>query len=76
MRDALLRVRDILARVGTLRHDHTTEYLEGVEMIDLSRRTRQTPVMQGEAVLLIADEDLARVVTMLLRHANFRAVTA
>ncbi len=71
VRAALLRVRDILTRVGTLRHDHTTEYLEGVEMIDLSRRTRQTPVMQGEAVLLIADEDLARVVAMLLKHAGF-----
>lgn len=68
---ALTRVRDILQRVGTLRHDHTTEYLEGIEMIDLSRRTRQTPVLQGEALLLIGDEAVARVVAMLLKHAGF-----
>jgi DNA-binding response OmpR family regulator len=71
VRRSLERVQEILHRVGTLRHDQTTEYLDGIEMIDLSRRTRQTPVIQGEALLLVPDQNLARVVAMLLRHAGF-----
>lgn len=69
--DALLRISDIMQRVGNLRHDHTTEYIDGIPMIDLSRRTRATPVVHGEALLGMPEGDVARVVGMLLRHAGY-----
>jgi DNA-binding response OmpR family regulator len=72
IRQALERVRETLARVATLRHDQTTDYLDGVKMIDLSRRTVPAPVQAGVALLWLADEDLARVVGSLLKHAGFR----
>lgn len=71
IRDALLRISDIMQRVGNLRHDHTTEYIDGIAMIDLSRRTRATPVVHGEALLGMPEGDVARVVSMLLRHAGY-----
>lgn len=71
IRDALLRISEILQQVSSLRHDHTTEYVDGIEMIDLSRRTRATPVVQGEALLGMPEGDVARVVTMLLTHAGY-----
>lgn len=71
IRDALLRIGEILQQVSNLRHDHTTEYVDGVAMIDLSRRTRSTPVVQGEALLGMPEGDVARVVGMLLRHAGY-----
>lgn len=71
IRDSLLRISDIMQRVGNLRHDHTTEYIDGIAMIDLSRRTRATPVVQGEALLGMPEGDVARVVGMLLRHAGY-----
>lgn len=71
IRDALLRISEILQQVSSLRHDHTTEYVDGIEMIDLSRRTRATPVVQGEALLGMPEGDVSRVVTMLLTHAGY-----
>ncbi len=71
VRQALQRISDILERVSTLRHDQTTDYLDGISMIDLSRRTRPAPALAGEAVLWLPDEDLARVASSLLRHAGF-----
>lgn len=71
IKQALERVRDTLARVATLGHDQTTDYLDGIKMIDLSRRTSAVPVQAGEALLYLADEDLARVVGSLLKHAGF-----
>ncbi len=71
VKQALQRISDILERVSSLGHDQTTEYLAGVPMIDLSRRTRPTPTHAGEAVLWLPDEDLARVVASLLRHGGF-----
>jgi signal transduction histidine kinase len=71
VKHALQRISAILERVGSLGHDQTTEYLAGVPMIDLSRRTRPMPAHAGEAVLWLPDEDLARVVASLLRHGGF-----
>ena len=71
VKGALQRISEILERVGSLGHAQTTEYLEGVPMIDLSRRTRPMPAHAGVAVLWLPDEDLARVVASLLRHAGF-----
>jgi DNA-binding response OmpR family regulator len=71
VKDALQRISEILERVSSLGHAQTTEYLAGVPMIDLSRRTRPTPAHAGEAVIWLPDEDLARVVALLLRHGGF-----
>lgn len=72
IREALGRIRDILARLGTLEDARTTEYLDGVRMIDLSRRSQPTPLQLGDAVLWFPDDDIARVVSMLLTHSGFR----
>ncbi len=72
IREALGRIRDILARLSTLEDAGTTEYLEGIRMIDLSRRSQPMPVQLGDAVLWFPDDDIARVVTMLLTHAGFQ----
>ena len=40
-------------------------------MIDLSRRTQAAQLTLGGAVVFIPDEDLARVVGLLLKHAGF-----
>ncbi len=71
VREQLERIRETLERVGTLRHDRTTPYLDHVPMIDLSRRTQQIPIYIGEAVLHLPEPDTERVVAMLLRHAGF-----
>ncbi|HXG44077.1 MAG TPA: response regulator [Gemmatimonadales bacterium] len=74
IREALARIHATLQRIGTLRHDRTVEYLDGVAMIDLSHRTQPLPVQQGEALLHLPDDDTARVVSLLLRHAGFTVV--
>lgn len=71
IRQALERIREILDRLSDLKHDQTTPYPGGLEMIDLSRRTRPTPVNLGEALLWLPDESIARVVASLLKHAGF-----
>jgi DNA-binding response OmpR family regulator len=73
IRDALGRIGDILQRLAALRDIRTTDYLEGVPMIDLSRRTQPMPVQLGEAVVWFPDADIVRVVRMLLTHAGFSA---
>lgn len=72
IKQALQRISEIVERARTLRHDQTEEYLDGVRMIDLSRRTNPTPAYRGRALLALPDEDIARVVTSLLRHAGYR----
>jgi DNA-binding response OmpR family regulator len=71
IREALSRIRDILLRLSSLEDARTTDYLDGVTMIDLSRRTRPPPVQLGDALLWFPDDDIARVVGMLLAHAGF-----
>ena len=71
VRSALGRIRDILRRASTLQHDATEDYLDGVSMIDLSRRTQPAPVQRGTATLWVSEEDIARVIGLLLRHAGF-----
>lgn len=72
IREALGRIRDILTRLTTLEDTRTTEYLEGVPMIDLSRRSQPLSVQLGDALLWFPDDDIARVVGMLLTHAGFQ----
>jgi DNA-binding response OmpR family regulator len=71
IREALQRINDTLQRVSSLRHAETTTYPGGLEMIDLTRRKRPTPVNTGDAVIWLGDESLARVVRSLLTHAGF-----
>jgi DNA-binding response OmpR family regulator len=72
IRSTLERIRDILERLNALSDTRTTDYLEGIPMIDLSRRSGPNLLQLGEALLWFPDEDIARVVGMLLTHAGFR----
>jgi CheY-like chemotaxis protein len=67
IRHALRRIRDILQRIGELR-----EYLGGMRMLDLSGREAAPAIQRGEAVVQLADEDLARITSLLLRGAGFQ----
>lgn len=69
---SLRRIRDIVRRIGELRDARTKPYVGGVDMIDLGGAAEQAPVVpRGTALLHLSDEDLARVVSLLLRHAGF-----
>ncbi|HEX7337674.1 MAG TPA: response regulator [Gemmatimonadales bacterium] len=74
VRQALRRIRDIVQRIGSLRDTRSKDYLRGIRMLDLARKDRDgTAVLQrGTALLHVADEDLARVVSLLLRAAGFQ----
>jgi len=70
--ESLQRIRDIVRRIGDLRAARTTTYTPGVLMIDLD--ASGAPAVEphhGTALVLIPDEDLARIVALLLRHAGF-----
>jgi DNA-binding response OmpR family regulator len=73
IRLALQRIRDIVQRIGGLRETHKKEYLKGVQMLDLERPDRKAPLIhRGSALLHVPDEDLARIVSLLLREAGFQ----
>jgi len=73
VREALRRIRDIVQRIGKLRDTRSKDYLRGVRMLDLARKDRETPAVdRGAAVMHVADEDLARVVSLLLRGTGFQ----
>jgi DNA-binding response OmpR family regulator len=73
VRQALRRIRDIVQRIGKLRDTRSKDYLRGVRMLDLARKDREAPAVdRGTAVMHVADEDLARVVSLLLRGAGFQ----
>ncbi|HUF35942.1 MAG TPA: response regulator [Gemmatimonadales bacterium] len=69
---SLRRIRDIVRQIGALREVRTKPYVHGVEMMDLASASGEAPALhRGTALLALADEDLARVVALLLRHAGF-----
>ncbi|HEU4680430.1 MAG TPA: response regulator [Gemmatimonadales bacterium] len=73
VRQALRRIRDIVQRIGKLRDTRSKDYLRGVRMLDLARKDRETTAVdRGAAVIHVADEDLARIVSLLLRGAGFQ----
>jgi DNA-binding response OmpR family regulator len=73
IRQALRRIRDIVQRIGGLREVRSKDYLQGVRMLDLERKEHQLPaVNRGAALLHLPDEDLARIVSLLLRDAGFQ----
>ncbi len=72
IRQALRRIRDIVQRIGKLREIRSKDYLRGVRMLDLERRDREPSMVQrGTALLHLPDEDMIRIVSLLLRGAGF-----
>jgi DNA-binding response OmpR family regulator len=69
---ALQRIRDIVQRIGKLREARSKDYLKGVQMLDLERPASEPPALsRGTALIYVPDEDLARIVSLLLRAAGF-----
>jgi CheY-like chemotaxis protein len=76
VREALHRIRDIVRRIGDLREIRTKSYATGVQMVDLDDLSQASAVRRGQALVLVTDEDLARIVALLLKHAGFEVVRA
>ena len=72
IRQALRRIRDIVQRIGKLRDTRSKDYLRGVRMLDLERKDREPAVVRrGAALVHVPDEDLVRIISLLLRGAGF-----
>jgi DNA-binding response OmpR family regulator len=73
IRDSLGRIRDVVKRVSALEEARARSYVGDVGMIDINAAPAPAPrvISRGDAWLLLSDEDLARVVSLLLRHAGF-----
>jgi CheY-like chemotaxis protein len=72
IRTSLLRIRDIVKQIGDLRAIHTKTYMPGIQMVDLDAGGSAAPAPQrGLALVHVAEEDMARIVGLLLRHAGF-----
>jgi DNA-binding response OmpR family regulator len=70
---ALQRIRDIVLRIGKLREARSKDYLSGIQMLDLERPPGEAPALsRGTALIYVPDEDLARIVSLLLRAAGFQ----
>ena len=75
IRQALRRIRDIVQRIGKLREIRSKDYLRGVRMLDLERKEKEkdtSAVQRGTALLQVPDEDLTRIISLLLRGAGFQ----
>ena len=72
LREALRRIRDIVRQIGDLRALRSKTYVPGVQMVDLDQDESVThPPRRGSALVHVPEENLARVVALLLRHAGF-----
>jgi DNA-binding response OmpR family regulator len=76
VREALHRIRDIMRRIGALREIRTKSYATGVQMVDLDGVGPASATQRGQALVLVSDEDLVRIVSLLLKHAGFEVVRA
>jgi DNA-binding response OmpR family regulator len=76
VRESLHRIRDIMRRVGDLSEIRTKSYATGVQMVDLADVGPASPIRRGPALVLLTDEDLARIVSLLLKHAGFEVQRA
>jgi DNA-binding response OmpR family regulator len=73
IRQALRRIRDIVQRVGVVREARSKDYLRGIRMLDLEKPGQTAAGFErGAALLYLPEEDLARVVSLLLRQAGFQ----
>jgi DNA-binding response OmpR family regulator len=70
---SLRRIGDIVKQIGDLRSVQTKPYLPGIRMVDLDEgSTAEIPALhRGTALVQVTEEDMARIVMMLLRHAGF-----
>jgi DNA-binding response OmpR family regulator len=71
IRDGLGRVSDIIKRAGDLRQAASQDYLVGLRMINLQAADGPPTMHRGRALLWIADEEVARVTALVLRHSGF-----
>lgn len=72
IRESLRRIAEIVRQTGNLREVRTASYLPGIRMVSLDAPgapVRST--LRGTALLLVPEESLARVVTLLLKDAGF-----
>jgi len=77
VRESLRRIRDIVRQIGDLREVRSKSYAAGLRMIDLDTGGQEGPALsRGTALTLVPDEDLARIIGLLLRHAGFRVIRA
>jgi DNA-binding response OmpR family regulator len=73
VRTALHRIRNIVQRIGELRTMRTKSYATGLRMVDLDEPESAMTPHRGRALAVVTDEDLARVVLLLLRRAGYEA---
>lgn len=72
IRHALHRIRDIVQQIGGLREARSKDYLRGVRMLDLNKaKAGSSSPDRGTALVHLPDEDLVRIVSLLLRDAGF-----
>ncbi len=71
IRGMLERIRDIVNRAGALRRAASADYAPGVKMIDLHAGQQEEPPVRGRALVLLPEEETARVAGSLLRRAGF-----
>jgi hypothetical protein len=76
LRESLHRIRDIVRRIGDLREVRTRSYATGTRMVDLGESAPAAGPARGQALVLVNDDHLARVVMLLLKHAGFEVVRA
>jgi len=73
VRQSLRRIRDVVQRIGQLREARSKDYLHGVRMLDLEPREAEAlSIQRGVAVVHVPEEDLARIVSLLLRGSGFQ----
>jgi len=68
---SLERIRDIVNRTRNLKTAETTEYLEGMPMVDLDAAPDPQAHILGPALVYVADESLYRVVSLLLDRSGY-----
>lgn len=68
---ALARITEIVRRSRELQRAERTDYLDGMGMIALEGPAVIEPPPLGTALVFLPDEDLNRVVMLLLRHTGF-----
>jgi DNA-binding response OmpR family regulator len=72
IRTSLHRIRDIVKQIGDLRDIRTKTYMPGIQMVDLDDVGSASPAPhRGTALVQVGEEDMARIVVLLLRHAGF-----
>jgi DNA-binding response OmpR family regulator len=76
VRDSLHRIHGIMRRIGDLRDVRTKSYATGARMVDLDEGEPASAMRRGQALVLVTDEDLTRIVSLLLKHAGFEVVRA